>query len=47
MNVTKVPEQIVVADATMLTLAGRFGFMVIAPDTLLFDEQPFEFDTTQ
>ena len=29
MNVTFVPEQMVVADADMLTLAGRFGLTVI------------------
>ena len=30
MNVTLVPEHIVVAVAEILTLAGRFGFTVIA-----------------
>jgi hypothetical protein len=28
-NVTLVPEQIVVAEAAMLTLAGKFGFTVM------------------
>ena len=39
-NVTLVPAHIVVADALMLTLAGKLGFTVIVPVAFTVPQPP-------
>ena len=39
-NATLVPGQMVVADAAILTLAGKFGLTVIVPVALIAPQPP-------